>query len=150
MILQTKVAGLAIAGLLSVTGGAFAATGHVPNVVKDGVKAIVTTTGSSAGSVYGEDGGAAGNQYGDDHGAEVREIARDKDATGTMTLPDGDEVENHGQAVRQAASDNEHESEMTPPAATQGTTTTGHQTGEHSDHDGAGMGSSSGMRGHDD
>lgn len=41
------------------------------------------------------------------HGQDVSEVARDKDAVGTKTNPNGKVIENHGQAVREAAHDKE-------------------------------------------
>lgn len=91
--------------LLGGSGAAFAATGHVPETVK-------TFIGSSTGSSVtgnqntgtnpqtGQRKSAAEDQY---SGGGVSTIAKDKSATGTMTLPNGKEIENHGLAVSEAA-----------------------------------------------
>lgn len=131
---KLKLVLMAAVFLLGVTGVAFAASGHLPEVLKNGPAAVTTTTdgqygdrdGNAVDDQYGENDHAdesgdsvAGGQYG--HGDEVSGVAQDRDATETMELPNDREVENHGQAVRDAA--NQHESDgnaQDPPTATRG------------------------------
>ena len=145
MNVKLKLALMASGMVLGASGAAFAATGHVPAAVSGGLAALTGSssgTGSqgtattATGSRYGsDDGGAAGdqyapgthggngnvesehdaamNQYGGDDG--VSETARDKDAMGTKTLPNGNEVENHGMAVSGAAHE-QGDGDATPPA----------------------------------
>jgi hypothetical protein len=91
--------------MLGGSGVAFAASGHVPEAVKN---IVGSSTGSSVtgnpntGTTpqTGQEKSAAEDQY---SGGGVSTIAKDKSATGTMTLPNGKEIENHGLAVSQAA-----------------------------------------------
>ena len=133
MNVRLKLALMASGMVLGASGVAFAATGHVPEAVSGGLAAL---TGSSSGTgsqtattatgnqygpgAPGDDGNgdvesghnAAMNQYGDDGG--VSEVARNKDAMGTKTLPNGNEIENHGMAVSGAAHEQDGD-DVTPP-----------------------------------
>jgi len=133
-MLKIKLALLGAFLLLGTSGVAFAATGGLPDI--PGAIAVVTHSQDSAadeqyapaddpsGDVNDEAGNAAGDQYGGDgdHGSDVSDVARDRDATGTMTLPNGREVENHGMAVRDAAheqgmnTDNENDGGVMAPS----------------------------------
>lgn len=124
--------------LLGFSGVAFAATGQLP-AVASGVAALAGFSGSgngAAGSQYlpadaenkgnveaDDQGSASEDQYGNHDERGVSEVARDKDATETMELPNGREVENHGLAVREAAHEMENhreDGEMTPPTTMPG------------------------------
>ena len=59
-----------------------------------------TPSETTAPEETGDETTAEGN-----HGASVSEVARDKEALGTKTLPNGNTVENHGMAVSAAAHD---------------------------------------------
>ncbi len=143
MLFKTKVLVVAVISLLGVTGAAFAATGHIPQKVSAGFAAMAGKTTTAAGDQYGgndtsashdqyggDEGSAShdqygdnhdsatGDQYGEDHGMEVREVAQDKDATESMELPNGHEVENHGQAVRDVASGSDGENAAPAPGTT--------------------------------
>ncbi|MHB1390142.1 MAG: hypothetical protein ACYCXF_02760 [Thermoleophilia bacterium] len=104
--------------LLGGTGAAFAASGHVPDVLQHGSAGTGTAIGSQYGNTADNGNGAADamnnpgdnaveGQYG--HGNMVSGVAHDRSATGTMELPNGNMIENHGQAVRDAA--HRHESD---------------------------------------
>ena len=138
MVLGVSGAAFAATGQLPdvVKGGVAAITGS-----SSGAGILGTpTTGTAATDQYGDssgNGGAAGdqygpgepgdkgsgnveadhdaaaNQYGEDNG--VSEVARDKEATGTMTLPNGHEVENHGMAVSGAARQHDSDELSVPP-----------------------------------
>jgi hypothetical protein len=129
--------------LLGFSGVAFAATGQLP-AVASGVAALAGFSGSgdgAAGSQYlpadaenegnveaDDQGSASEDQYGNHEERGVSEVARDKDATETMELPNGHEVENHGLAVRKAAHEihdekmenHREDGEMTPPTTMPG------------------------------
>lgn len=167
---KLKLVLMAAVFLLGVSGAAFAASGHLPRVLKSGPAATTTATDDQYGH---RDGNAADDQYGEDddaddsgdcaacgqygHGDEVSDVARDRDATETMELPNGREVENHGLAVRDVA--NQHESDtdtQDAPATTRGEDMTprGGHDNEDSVSTGAGSGAgtataagSTGMRG---
>ena len=106
-MLKTKIFMATAAFLLGASGAAFAATGHVPEAVK-------TFMGSTTGSTVtgdqdsGPEMGAVDDQYSEN---EVCDIAKDKSAVGTKTLPNGKEIENHGMAVSQAARAQYHDEE---------------------------------------
>ncbi|HDY69886.1 MAG TPA: hypothetical protein ENH54_03005 [Actinobacteria bacterium] len=93
MLLKTKIVVMVVGLLMGSTGVALAATGQLPEAV-DNVAAMV--------GIQSPDGGAAADQYGS-QGEEVARVAGDEDATDTMTLPDGEEIENHGLAVEEEA-----------------------------------------------
>jgi hypothetical protein len=57
-----------------------------------------TPSETTAPEEIGDESTAEGN-----HGAAVSEVARDKEAVGTKTLPNGKTIENHGMAVSAAA-----------------------------------------------
>jgi len=91
--------------LLCGSGAAFAASGHVPeavnNIIGSSTSSSVTgnhNTGTTTQT--GRETDAAEDQYSE---GGVSTIAKDKSDTGTMTLPNGKEIENHGLAVSQAA-----------------------------------------------
>lgn len=116
--------------LLGGSGAAFAATGHVPEAVKN---IIGSSTGSSVtgNQNTGQEKSAAEDQY---SGGGVSTIAKDKSATGTMTLPNGKEIENHGLAVSQAAKaqhDEEGNGDQPQTQAQQGEDNSGNQTQTH-------------------
>lgn len=122
--------------LLGGSGAAFAATGHVPDTVK-------TLIGSSSGSSVsgnqntgtttqaGQETSAAQDQY---SGGGVSTIAQDKSATGTMTLPNGKEIDNHGLAVSQAAKAQQSDAgnaDQSQTQSQQGEDNSGNQTQTH-------------------
>ncbi len=104
-----KLKALVVAGaLVLAAGGTAYATGNLPvgklpSVIGNGVAALngigtSTTIGHGHGAAADQYGkSAAGNQYG------VSQVARGKNDTGTMTLPNGKVIRNHGLAVRNAA-----------------------------------------------
>ncbi|MCL6107094.1 MAG: hypothetical protein M1309_07120 [Actinobacteria bacterium] len=151
--------------VLGVSGVAVAATGHLPSAVSSGVAAL---TGSSQGSAGGRTGtGAARDQYApgksisgemgnhgaatDQYGNPVSMTARDKNAMGTKTLPNGGTVENHGMAVSGAAHQQNGGGDPVPPVTVPGPQTQppamgGGQSGAAGAGD-AGMGRASGSSG---
>lgn len=93
---KMKLIAVSVVLLLGGSGAAFAATGHVPETVKS----LVGVSQASAPQDSQNEISAAGDQY---SGGGVSTVAKDKSVTGTMTLPNGKEIENHGLAVSQAA-----------------------------------------------
>ncbi len=162
-----KLAVTAATLVLGVSGVAVAATGHLPSAVSSGVAAL---TGSSQGSAGGRTGtvpagkGAARDQYApgksisgemgnhgaamDQYGNPVSMTARDKNAMGTKTLPNGGTVENHGMAVSGVAHQQNGGGDPVPPVTVPGPQTQppamdGGQSGAA----GTGMGQASGFSG---
>ena len=77
-----------------------------------GTAAVAATSGGIpyiSGSQV-ETGNVTSDAY-PNHGQHVSTVARDKEAIGTKTNPNGKVIENHGQAVREAAHDKDY---MTP------------------------------------
>ncbi|MHB0866537.1 MAG: hypothetical protein ACYC6B_04895 [Thermoleophilia bacterium] len=161
---KLKLVLMASVFLLGVTGAAFGASGHLPDVLKNGSAGVGTAIGSQYGN---HDGDATDDQYGEGdemdepgdnaaegqygHGDMVSDVARDRDATGTMELPNGHMIENHGQAVRDVARqhDSETETQDAPVMAPgQNTAPRGDQDNENSGSYGmgsAGSGTATGM-----
>ena len=100
MLLKTKIVVMVVGLLLGSTGVALAATGQLPEAVND-VAAMVGIQGPETGTA-GDANNAASDQYGQ-QGEEVSHVAEDEDATDTMTLPNGKDIENHGLAVEEEA-----------------------------------------------
>ncbi len=100
MLLKTKIVVMVVGLLMGSTGVALAATGQLPEAV-NGVAAMVGIQGPDSGPT-GDGNNAASDQYGN-QGEEVSQVAEDEDATDTMTLPNGKEIENHGLAVEEEA-----------------------------------------------
>lgn len=98
MLLKTKILIMAAVILLGTSSVALAATGQLPEAVSDAVNEFASLTGIRD-SEPEEDGNGESGVAGD-----VTDIAKDEDATGTMTLPNGKEIENHGLAVSEIAS----------------------------------------------
>ena len=92
LLFKTKTVLAAMAILLFAGGGALAATGGYIPVISES---------------FGSDDSVNEDAY-KNHGDYVSTVARDKDAVGTKTNPNGKVIENHGQAVREAAHQKEH------------------------------------------
>ncbi len=100
-----------IISLVAASGVALASEGHLPLLPggDDGVSVAEDAYGDDAGGAEGDSGDDGGVDDGSvddgdsDHGSSVSEVARDKDAVGTRTLPNGKVIENHGMAVSEAA-----------------------------------------------
>jgi hypothetical protein len=106
-LFQVQVKSIVLTVLLALlTGsGALAATsGHLPLVSNEVIS-----------EAFGEE--AATDDSGSNHGEDVSEVARDKDAIGTKTNPDGKVIENHGQAVQEAAHENRSSEDVSDTAA---------------------------------
>lgn len=155
MRFKLKLVLMASVFLLGVTGAAFGASGHLPDVLKNGSAGVGTAIGSQYGN---HDGDAVDEQYGNGdemnqpgdnaaegqygHGDMVSDVARDRDATGTMELPNGHMIENHGQAVRDVARQHESETQtQDAPVMTPGQNTAPRGDQDNEDTGGYGMGS---------
>lgn len=96
MLLKTKTIVIVAAFLLVSSGTALATTGQLPEAVGDAMKNLAVMTGIKDSEPQAEER---------DHGVanDATDVAKDENATGTMTLPNGKNIENHGLAVSEAA-----------------------------------------------
>lgn len=90
--------------ILGATGVALASEGQLP-FLPSGADQVSVGDDAYDDDSSGDEGDNGDNGSQDNHGSDVSAVARDKDAVGTKTLPNGKVIENHGQAVREAAHD---------------------------------------------
>lgn len=103
-MIKTKLIILVAALLLGTAGVAYAATGgELTGALGSGLAALTGSSDSDGSDTDGDNDDGSTDDQDESHGDDVSTVARDPEATGTKTLPNGNEIENHGLAVSEQA-----------------------------------------------